>query len=249
MSDTLLDDLLDDSQTNYLKKSCPSLFDDSGAPKFSYNKLLSTDESLIIPDGLKYYQVVETGNNYVSDLLNEEEKYLKEKYGESLYNYFVTKRGEYIDSKMKSVCSQIVSGDGSSDSTNSDSLIVALAQQLNSLGQTISTYSEVSKNKERKGETQLLNSRKFYYRSNAMKDANKMDMLMSAIYYFILIVCVFYLVWKGRIDLKNKGWVYALLILLPLLLSRIYTFGVRRVHELQETVSEQGPKKAFLNQL
>ena len=82
MSESLLDNLLNDSQTDYLKKTCPSLFDGSGKPNLSYNKILSTDKSLIIPDGIKYYEVVETGNNYVDNLLNEEEKYLKEKYGD-----------------------------------------------------------------------------------------------------------------------------------------------------------------------
>jgi hypothetical protein len=148
MSDSLLDELLDDSQTNYLKETCPSLFDGSGAPKFSYNNILSKDEDFIIPDGLKYYQVVESGNNYVNDLLNEEETYLKQKYGESLYNYFVTKRDDYINNRMKSVCSTIVSGSGSGSGSSSDSsgsLIVALTQQLNSYRQSILTYNEVSK--------------------------------------------------------------------------------------------------------
>ena len=43
MSDSLLDNLLNDSQTSYLKKTCPSLFDGSGTPKFSYNSSVSGD--------------------------------------------------------------------------------------------------------------------------------------------------------------------------------------------------------------
>lgn len=248
MSDSLLDNLLNDSQTSYLKKTCPSLFDGSGTPKFSYNKMLSTDNTLIIPDGLKYYQIVETGNNYVNDLLSEEEKYLKEKYGESLYNYFVTKREEYINDKMKGVCSKLLSSNEESSETSSNSLIVALIQQLNSYGQSLKTYNEVSKNRKIKNESKFLNSRKFYYRNDAMKDANKIDVAISVIYYIILVFCIIYLALKGRIEFKNKGWVYILLIFLPLLLSRIYTFIVMRLHELQETISQQGPKNAFLNQ-
>ena len=250
MSDSLLDSLLNDSQTDYLKKTCPSLFDGSGAPNFSYNKVLSTDKTLVIPDGLKYYQVVETGNNYVNDLLNEEEKYLKEKYGESLYNYFVTKREEYMNSKMKGVCSDLLSGDGSSGtSSDSDSLSIALVRQLNSYGQSLKTYNEVSKNKKDKNEVKYLNARKFYYRSDAMKDANKIDMAISVVYYLIVVIGMVYLALKGNIEIKNKGWIYALLLLLPLVLFRIYRFVVMRIHALQESVAEHGPKKAFLNQL
>ena len=73
MSDSLLDDLLEDSQTKYLKEACPSLFN-NGVPNFSYNNILSTDQEYVIPDGLKYYQMVEKGNNYVNNLLDE---YLK----------------------------------------------------------------------------------------------------------------------------------------------------------------------------
>jgi hypothetical protein len=260
MSDSLLDDLLDDSQTDYLKKSCPSLFDGSGAPKFSYNNILSTDKANIIPDGLKYYKMVETGNNYVNDLLLEEEKYLKEKYGESLYNYFVSRRDEYINSKIKDTC-EIVTGSSSSTSSStsssssssssdySSSLIVALRQQLNSYKQSLITYNEVSKQEEKNIESGLLNARKFYYRSDAMKDVDKIDTALSAIYYVVIILCVVYVAIKGRLSIRKNWWVYLLLFILPLILSRIYIFLAIRFQNLKDTVSEQIPKKAFMNQI
>ena len=71
---------------------------------------MSTDQTLIIPDGLKYYKIVETGNNYVSDLLIEEEKISERKIWQELYNYFVNKREDYIDDRMKQVCSNYISG-------------------------------------------------------------------------------------------------------------------------------------------
>tara|TARA_B110000114_G_C14966008_1_gene346335 strand:+ start:37 stop:795 length:759 start_codon:yes stop_codon:yes gene_type:complete len=252
MSDSLLDELLDDSQTNYLKETCPSLFDGSGAPKFSYNNILSKDEDFIIPDGLKYYQVVESGNNYVNDLLNEEETYLKQKYGESLYNYFVTKRDDYINNRMKSVCSTIVSGSGSGSGSSSDSsgsLIVALTQQLNSYRQSILTYNEVSKRTEKKVESKFLNARKFEYRSGSMNDLNKIDTAISAFYYIILVSCIAYLVFMGHLELNKNFWVYMLLLLLPIMLSRIYGFVVMCFHKLRATISEQGPNNAFLNEM
>lgn len=250
MSDSLLDDLLDDSQTDYLKKSCPSLFDGSGAPKFSYNNILSTDKANIIPDGLKYYKMVETGNNYVNDLLLEEEKYLKEKYGESLYDYFVNRRDEYINSKIKDTC-EIVTGSSSSSSSSdySSSLIVALRQQLNSYKQSLITYNEVSKQEEKNIESGLLNARKFYYRSDAMEDVDKIDTALSAIYYVVIISCVAYVAFKGRLSIRKNWWVYLLLFVLPLILSRIYIFLAIRFQHLKDTVSEQMPKKAFMNQL
>lgn len=247
MSDSLLDDLLNDSQTNYLKKTCPSLFDDSGTPSLSYNNILSTEQTQIIPDGLKYYQVVETGNNYVDDLLNEEEKYLKEKYGESLYNHFVTKREEYIGKKMRGVCSTLVSC-GSSGDTSTNGLTVALRKQLGSYKHSLKVYNEVSKKKEKKTEGEFLNARKFQYRTHAMEDTNLVDMAMSVVYYFILGSSIIYLTIKGRIEMKKKWWIYTLLFLLPLGLPIIYRFGVRQFHKMEQAVSEQGPKKAFMNQ-
>ena len=263
MSGSLLDSLLVDSQTNYLKEKCPSLFDDSGAPAFSYNNILSSDKTLVIPDSLKYYQLVENGNNYVNDLLEEEEKYLKQKYGESLYKYFVTKREDYINNKMKSVCSTIVSGSGgdttSGDTTTTtttvassgnivDPLIVALRQQLNSYEQSLRTYNEVTRNNEKSGEAKLLNARKFYYRSDAMNDADKMDMMMTGflLHYFGLLYCIFGSKRKGRF--QKKWWVYALLILLPMILSKMYSFFVIRFIEMKDKVSDNIPRKAFLNQ-
>ena len=248
MSDLLLDELLEDSQTDYLKQSCPSLFDGSGAPKFSYNNILSTDETLIIPDGLKYYSVVESGNNYVNDLLLEEETYLKEKYGESLYNYFVSERNDYINGKINEVCSSIiVNGDSTNDV--SASLVVALRKQLNSYKQSLITYNEVSKREEKNIESGLLSARKFHYRSNAMEDVDKIDTALSLIYYVVLVVCVIYTTIKGRLSIKKNWWVYLLLFVLPLILSRIYAFVVMRIYKLKQTISEQLPQKAFLNQL
>lgn len=251
MSESLLDDLLNDSQTDYLKKTCPSLFDGSGKPNLSYNTILSTDQTLIIPDGLKYYEVVETGNNYVDNLLNEEEKYLKEKYGESLYNYFVTKRKDYINQQIEDVCSKVgskVGTNGTATTTTSNTLINTLRKQLDSYKQSLKTYYEVSDKTKKKTENDFLNARKFYYRSVAMEDTNKMDMMMTIFYYFVLVGCIIYLALKGRIEFKKKWWVYLLLILLPLLTYRIYVFGVQSFHYLQETAAEQGPKKAFMNQ-
>lgn len=249
MSDSLLDDLLDDSQTDYLKKSCPSLFDGSGAPKFSYNNILSTDKTLIIPDGLKYYSMVETGNNYVNDLLLEEEKYLKEKYGESLYNYFVSRRDEYITSKIKDTCETLTGSTSTSSSSDYSSLVIALRQQLNSYKQSLITYNEVSKQEEKNIESGLLNARKFYYRSDAMEDVDKIDTALSAIYYIVVITCVAYVAIKGRLSIRKNWWVYLLLFVLPLILSRIYIFVAIRFQNLKDSVSEQIPKKAFMNQV
>lgn len=256
MSDSLLDNLLNDSQTNYLKEKCPSLFNNSGIPKFSYNNILSADE-IVIPDGLKYYQMVENGNSYVNDLLDEEEKYLKEKYGESLYKYFVTKREKYINNKMKSVCSSVVSqGTGTITETSADdsgeivdTLIVALRQQLNSYEQSLKTYNEVSRNNKKMKENKFLDARKFYYQSDAMDDVGKIDMAMTAFYYIVLISSIIYLTLKGRAELKKKWLIYLLLILLPLVLSKIYGFFVIRFVETQNRVSGLVPKKAFLNQM
>ena len=255
MPDSLLEDLLADSQTKYLKESCPSLFNSSGTPNLSYNNILSTDENIVIPDGLKYYQMVETGNNYVNDLLGEEEKFLKEKYGESLYNYFKKERKDYIDAKMKEVCSTLVSGggggdgggDGDGDSGHA-TLVTALRKQLNSYRQSLITYNEVSKKEKKNTELGVLNARKFHYRTDAMEYVDKIDTAISIIYYVALVGCVIYIGSQGRLNIRKNWWVYLLLFVLPLIISKIYVFVVLRLHQLKETVSEQLPKNAFLNE-
>ena len=259
MPDSLLEDLLADSQTKYLKESCPSLFNSSGTPNLSYNNILSTDENIVIPDGLKYYKMVETGNNYVNDLLDEEEKFLKEKYGESLYNYFKKERTDYIDAKMKEVCSTLVStgsggsgdsgGSGGSGGNNHTTLVTALRKQLNSYSQSLITYNEVSKKEKKNTELGFLNARKFHYRTDAMEDVDKIDTAISIIYYVALIGCVIYIGSQGRLNIRKNWWVYLLLILLPLMLSRIYAFVVMRLYKLKQTISEQAPRNSFLNQL
>lgn len=255
MADSLLENLLADSQTKYLKESCPSLFNSSGTPNLSYNNILSTDENIVIPDGLKYYQMVETGNNYVNDLLVEEEKFLTEKYGTSLYNYFKNERKDYIDAKMKEVCSTLVSGGGGGDGGGDGSgsghatLVTALRKQLNSYRQSLITYNEVSKKEKKNTELGFLNARKFHYRTDAMEDVDKIDTAISIIYYVALVGCVIYIGSQGRLNVRKNWWVYLLLILLPLMLSRIYAFVVMRLYKLKQTISEQAPRKSFLNQV
>lgn len=241
-TETLLNNLKDDSQTKYLKETCPSLFDDSGVPTISYNKILSSDGNIIIPDSANYYKIVENGNNYVNELLDQEEKYLKEKYGESLYDYFKTKREEYIDTKINSVCNNIVG----SNSVTYDSSI--LTNMSDSYGELLNTYNEVMNNKTKKVELDKLNSRKFYYRSSAIEDANKIDSIITIGYYFILILTTIYLAIKGRINIKKNIWIYILLFLLPLALFRLYAFIASKYKILGDNISEHGPKKAFLNQ-
>tara|TARA_Y100000389_G_scaffold64953_1_gene60989 strand:+ start:4645 stop:5385 length:741 start_codon:yes stop_codon:yes gene_type:complete len=241
-TEKLLDDLKSDSQTKYLKENCPSLFHDDGTPSISYNKILSSGDNIIIPDSSKYYKIVENGNNYVNELLDEEENYLKEKYGESLYDYFKTKREEYIDTKINSVCNNIVG----SNSVTYDSSI--LTNMSDSYGELLNTYNEVMNNKSNKVELDKLNSRKFYYRSSAIEDANKIDVIITIVYYVILILTIIYLAVKGRINIKKNILYYILLILLPLALFRIYVFAASKYKILGDSISNYGPKKAFLNQ-
>tara|TARA_B110001450_G_scaffold175580_2_gene163943 strand:- start:95 stop:832 length:738 start_codon:yes stop_codon:yes gene_type:complete len=240
-TETLLNNLKDDSRTKYLKKNCPSLFDDSGVPTISYNKILSSDGNIIIPDSANYYKIVENGNNYVNELLDQEEKYLKEKYGESLYNYFKTKREEYIETKINSVCSSLTSA-------GVDVSTTILPTMLDSYGDLLNTYNEVINNESKKGEIDKLNSRKFQYRTSAMEDANKIDSIITVGYYFILILTTIYLAIKGRINIKKNIWIYLLLFLLPLAMFRLYAFIASKYKILGDNISEHGPKKAFLNQ-
>ena len=250
-SESLLDNLLNNSQTNYLKAKCPSLFDQSGSPNFSYNDILSTDKTVIIPDGLKYYQVVESGNNYVSDLLQEEEKFLKEKYGESLYKYFVTKREKYIDEKLKDVCSSKFSTSGDSEGVvnNSKTILVdALNKQLRSFRSTLHIFNEVSNKKKQMVQNDSLNARTFYYRSIAIAETDYIDKLITTLYYFIVVLCIFYLLLKQSLQLNKKWWLYVLIILLPLFISRIYRTCVYVYDYIMIAGAEQLPKKSFLNQ-
>ena len=251
-----LDELKNDSQTQYLKEQCPSLFDDSGTPNMSYSKILSSEGNIIIPDNTGYYKVVETGNNYVNKLLMEEEKYLKEKYGESLYDYFTTKREDYIKSKTREVCNNIIgesvddSDTASGDTASSDNMLKILDGQFRTYGDLLVTYNEVNKKNYKKTERDSLNARKFYYRSDAMEDTNKIDKIITVFYYVILICSIIYLILRGKINtnIKKQWWIYLILFLFPLLLPRIYNFFMYNYYSLMSVLSKQGPKKAFLNQ-
>lgn len=245
-ADDLLDTYALDSQTKWLKSSCPSLFDESGSPNISYNTILSNDENYIVPDGLKYYDTVESGNKYVEELLSEEEKYLKEKYGPSLYNYFKTQRKNYIERQVSKVCDKYALS--LKDGSETSELTNALDKQLESYYNYMNIYKEINKNIVEKTQSDSLGKRKIIYRSDALEYTNKAEIIMTYVYYFILFIFFCYISFTKKIRLRKKWWVYLTVIVLPLLFLKIYGLGILFYNNIRDSMLTHGPKNAFLNE-
>ena len=242
MSD-LLTELLQSSQTDWLKVKCPALFSENGDVMYSDTK--AVDMSKIgLGDGRKYYELVETGNDYIKNLLDAEDEYLSKKYGKSLYNHFKTERDKYIDDKIKTNCQTNYGNSGASASNINDSKSM--------LVQTFELYKEVQEMEDveltKMNDGSNLNARKFTYRSGAVQEFDKYDTYLTYFYYLMVAALFIHLFTNKQLNIKNKWWKYLIILVIPLALKHVYRFIVRRVYDLKEWLRDEGPRNAFLNE-
>ena len=242
----LLTELLQSSQTDWLKVKCPALFSENGDVMYSDTKAIDTSK-IGLGDGGKYYDLVETGNEYIKNLLGAEEEYLSKKYGSSLYNHFKTVRDDYIDAKIQEKCQTLLSSNGASASAGG-----GIDQLKTLLGQTFELFKEVREMEDveltKMNDGSNLNARKFSYRSGAVQELDKYDTHLTLFYYIAVVVLFIYLFTNKQLNIKNKWWKYLIILVIPLVLKHVYRFIVRRVYDLKEWLKDEGPRNAFLNE-
>jgi hypothetical protein len=157
---SLLDNLFNDSDTKWLKDKCPSLFTEDDKIQYSAGGNMKQSD-IGMSESMEYYEMVENGNEYVKNLLDKEESYLKGKYGESLYDYFIKERKKYIEKKKEDIIP--------SCQVN--------AYKLEQLIEIYNIYKMLEiKSSSTKGslnDANLLNSRKFVYRNEIKSKIEK----------------------------------------------------------------------------
>ena len=104
MSDTsILDEL--NINVNSLKEICPSIIStrqyDSGIGIDVPSELeLEMEEDNLLLYQKTYFDKVEEGNKYISELKEIEELYIEKKYGPEVYKYLIKEREKYIDNEV-----------------------------------------------------------------------------------------------------------------------------------------------------
>ena len=256
----LLDSLFQNSDTKWLKEKCPSLFDQQG----NFNNLPSTysvnnnvtaayrNENL--KNANEYYKTVERGNKYVEDLLESEEKFMKLKYGENLYKYFVDQRINYIEEKIKTQCAAVFETTYNDDGEINTNDIEFLNKELNVLKNTWELYLNSSKIKESNSKTiqeqDNLDNRKFSYILKELEQLDSISNMLFYIYYFLFVVFLFYMGLNNKFEIKKNIFVYLIICIIPFITKYIF-FILLSFYEYLSSLffnSSSGPKNAFLNE-
>tara|TARA_B110000008_G_scaffold279990_1_gene330351 strand:- start:5984 stop:6775 length:792 start_codon:yes stop_codon:yes gene_type:complete len=248
-------DLLDILNTNVkaLTEVCPSLVTTSNQPG---GLGLTLDISLDITDDdllsyqTAYFNKVEEGNTYLSELQEIESQYFLAKYGSDIYNYFKTQRSIYIDNKIN------VSSSGSMDFTTmmSDisyeySIYTKVAQSgfedqvdlFKTNMETITYDVNTMLNENDK------NKRIMQYRNVISNDVNNLSFKVSVFYYFILLCLFIYLYVNDILFLNKNKILYIIVILFPFLYQYIFKFIVYVYNKVVSMILNTSPKNAFLN--
>ena len=100
-------DFINNTRSKSIVNYCPIIFDkDSDSYIIDPSKIDDITEdktynyNLVSSDN--YYKEVENGNTYINKLLDKEEEYFVNKYGEKIYEYLKKMREEYIEKKINS---------------------------------------------------------------------------------------------------------------------------------------------------
>lgn len=254
----LLDSLFQNSDTKWLKEKCPSLF----GPQGNFNNLPSTysvnnnvtaayrNENL--KNANEYYKTVERGNKYVEDLLESEEKFMKLKYGEDLYKYFVDQRKNYINETITNRCAIFIGTGVAGKIETSDTIF--LESEFKVLKNTWDLYSKSLKIKENNSKTMQeednLDNRKFSYILKELEQLDSISNTLFYLYYFLFVLFLFYMGINNKFEIKKNIFVYLIICIIPFISKYIF-FVLLYFYEYLRSLffnSSSGPKNAFLNE-
>tara|TARA_B100001059_G_C17751711_1_gene537543 strand:+ start:162 stop:953 length:792 start_codon:yes stop_codon:yes gene_type:complete len=248
-------DLLDILNTNVkaITELCPSLVTTSSQPG---GLGLTLDVSLDITDDdlltyqTAYFNKVEEGNTYLSELQEIESQYFLAKYGYDIYNYFKTQRNVYIDNKINA------SSIGYMDHST---LISDLSYEYNIYIQSSqSGFADQVKLFKTNMETitdevnTMLNDtdknkRIMQYRNVVSNDVNNLSFKVSVFYYFILLCLFIYLYVNDILFLQKNKFLYSIVLLFPFLYQYIFKLIVFLYNKVVSMIYNSTPKNAFLN--
>lgn len=232
---SFLDNLFNDSDTKWLKDKCPGIFTDDGKITYSSGGVMKQSDIGMSESG-EYYEIVENGNDYVKKLLDKEESYLKGKYGDTLYNYFIGEREKYIQKKINEVSPSCKDNE----------------HKLEQLSEINNIYKKLEKREAEMGEKtdddDMLNSRKFVYRSEIKSKIEKINMMITYLYYFIISGVIVYLAINNQLDIKKKWYFYIIILMSPFIIFYIYSIVRSSVHSVSKSITNSGPKSAFLKE-
>ena len=227
-----------------LKKQCKIYYNPTSEEEENAELLGRFNNANLGVLGNKYKEEVRNGNNYIQNLLNLEEEFFKEKYGEDIYNYLKLKRQDYFNKELSSGGG---GGEGSDFSENAE-----LYTKLHS-NDFFKNYKKIkgeinNKINKLKNETEI-NTRIVEYRNEMFYDIALTNRYLTTIYYILVFVLFIFLLFKNQLTFTKKRIIlYLILLLFPILIFPLFwKFTIYIISLFQDNIKESGPKNAFLN--
>lgn len=258
-----IDDFIDNTRSLSISNFCPVIFDkETGSYSIDKSKIDNiTDEERYnynLVSSNDYYKEVENGNTYINNLLDKEEKYFINKYGEKIYEYLKKLRNNYIEEKIAS--KTIIGSDdddiyydgtsGTFDGVNTDYseyIKEFYKKEKNSLNSVYDVY----KNTLFENINTNLERRKIYYRTKELTNISYINAISNILYYFIVISILIGLFVKNSLNLNNryKLLFYIFIFIFPLIYNYFYNILVFMVKKIYNLLVDNIPKYSFKNNL
>jgi len=251
MDSALLDKI--NFKVQQLKEVCPALIATTRDDEFQkYDISLNYQEDLVLQYQKKYFDKVEEGNRYISELNTIEEKYFTTKYGNQIWEYIKTQRELYIKRSTTPVCS--------SDTTlNVSELYKDLMSEYEiysnfnkkKIDKTVTVINkninEIESDMNQMNNQSEINKRKLEYRNVVTNKTMRYSNYVTVIYYFILICIFIFLYVKDSLNFNKNKILYIIVVLFPLLYKYCFALLVYLYNTVKNNIISSGPKNAFLN--
>jgi len=254
-----VDDFINNTRSKSIVNYCPIIFDkDSDSYIIDPSKIDDISEgsrpynnTLVSSDD--YYKEVENGNTYINKLLDKEEEYFVNKYGEKIYEYLKKLREEYIEKKINSVDVDEDSDiylDEDEDKT-SENYLTYIKEFYKKEKNSLNYVYELYKNTLFKNIDTNLNRREIYYRTKELGNITYINAISNIIYYFILISVLIGLFARNSLGLNNRYVIllYIFIFSFPLVYEYFYNFIVFTIKKIYNLLVYNIPKYSFKNNL
>ena len=195
-----------------------------------------------------YKQTVNTGNQYIEELLETEKNFFENKYGENIYNYLKAKREQYFDNKS------IPSGDEDEDEPTSESWEkISEDYKINKITTHFENYNKlnnkISDNLNRINHNTKLNERLMEYRNDLFEDIDYSNRYLIIFYYTIIILFFIYLMITEQLNFTPKtNTIYLILLIFPVIIyPLLWKLMVYLYNKINNNLKNKTPKNAFIN--
>lgn len=253
-----------------LKNICPVyndyIQDEPSVNNNTYNFTQLQGEIMLLKDN--YFSKVEYGNQYIDKLNKVEKDYFEKKYGPEIYNYLISKRNEFIQSKQNQNCQErSLIGENNFNVNNINGFIEKLQIDISNeynlysdlSGQANNDISNINNldNNAKSIINELkqlysksdLDKRKIEYRQDEIQQINYYNNVITIFYFFVLIMYFLYLIVAEKLNITRSWFIYIILIIFPIYIYPVLFYYIKKLFNFLSIKMElHGPKKFFINE-